>query len=650
MCGIVGRVNATRTKTFLLEELAAATRLLAHRGPDGEGLFCRGHAGLGHRRLSIVDIATGAQPMSNADRSITVTFNGEIYNYRDLRAELEARGYLFRTRSDTEVLVHGYEAWGDGMVKRLRGMFAFALWDAPHERLLIARDRVGIKPLYWAQAGGDLVFASEIKALFAFSDVPRALDEEHFAAYLALRYVPAPHTLFRGIRKLEPGHLLVFEDGRARICPYWDLPVGERPSRRVDEAEEAARWMHLLVETTRLHLMGEVPVGLFLSGGIDSTAVGWAMKAAGAGRLKSFSVGFDGESEHESELAWARIAAEGLATEHSEVRVSAGEFREALPDLAYHLDEPNADGACIPLMFLSRRAREEVVVVLSGEGADEALAGYGIYRRMLAMEHARRLGGPLVPSAAAVATPLFRRGKVRKYLSMFREPIEARYFGVGRAFSDELLIQAFGPRALDDVRSRFQPLWLRTRGAPALARMLYNDTRVWLPDDLLIKADKMSMSSSIELRVPFLDHLMLEHAWRLPPSLKLRKGVGKYLLRRAMEGRIPEAIVRRPKRGFPVPIGGWLRTVLHAACRDRLLSANSSVRSLVSDRMLQRLLEEHRRGIVDRTEELYALWVYEEWHKAYLSTELGKAARNTLKSGRPVGLWDAPGNSETLAQ
>jgi asparagine synthase (glutamine-hydrolysing) len=650
MCGIVGRVNATREKPVLLDELKAATRLLAHRGPDGEGLFRDRHVGLGHRRLSIVDVAGGAQPMSNPDRSITVVFNGEIYNYRALRRQLETQGYQFRTHSDTEVIVQGYEAWGDGVVTRLRGMFAFALWDARRERLLAARDRVGIKPLYWVEAGGDLVLASEIKALFAFADVPRALDDEQFAAYLALRYVPAPQTLFKGIRKLEPGHLLVFEKGRARLARYWDLPVEDWRSRPVDEAEEASRWTHLLLETTRMHLMGEVPVGLFLSGGIDSTAVGWAMKAAGAGRLKSFSVGFDGESDQESELAWARVAAQSLGSEHREVRVSAWDFRDGIADLVYHLDEPNSDGACIPLMFLSRRARQEVVVVLSGEGADEALAGYGIYGRMLAIERARSVGGPLVPPAASGAMRFVRRGKVRKYLSMLREPLETRYLGVGRAFSDLLLVEAFGPHALDDLRSRFEPLWRRTRGAPALARMLYNDTSVWLPDDLLIKADKMSMSSAIELRVPFLDHVMLEHAWRLPPHLKLRGRVGKYLLRLAMQGRVPETILRRPKRGFPVPIGRWLRTVLHASCRDRLLSANSSARSLLGVHVLERLLDEHRRRVVDRTEELYALWVYEEWHRAYLAQDLGKTARNLVKAERPAELWSGPNSPETLAQ
>jgi asparagine synthase (glutamine-hydrolysing) len=389
--------------------------------------------------------------------------------------------------------------------------------------------------------------------------------------------------------------------------------------------------------------MGEVPVGLFLSGGIDSTAVGWAMRAAGARRLKSFSVGFDSPSDPESELAWARVAANALGTEHREVRVGAPEFRDGLVDLVHFLDEPNADGACLPLMHLARRARQEVVVVLSGEGADEAFAGYPIYRRMLAIDRMRAAGGPVLRSAADWSMRwLVRRGKLRKYVSLLRHPIEARYAGIGRGFGDELLVEAFGPRALEDMVSRFAPLWARTEGAPLLDRMLYNDTRVWLPDDLLIKADKMAMSSSIELRVPFLDHVMVENAWRLPSAMKIRNGLVKHLLRRAMKGRIPDAILRRPKRGFPVPIGRWLRTTLYGPCRERLLAADSSARSAIGERMLRRLLDEHRRGSADRTEELYALWVFEEWHRAWLAPRRAAAGRNVVKPTAAAALWEPP--------
>ncbi len=644
MCGIVGRVNARPEAAVDGAALAAATRLLVHRGPDGEGLYLRGNVGLGHRRLAIVDVAHGAQPMASDDGRLQVVFNGEIYNHAQLRAELRARGARFHTSSDTEVLLHGYEAWGDELPKRLRGMFAFAIWDGARQRLLLARDRVGIKPLYWTRVGEDLLFSSEVKALFAFGDVPRRFDETELSSYLALRYVPAPRTLFTGIERLEPGHLITFERGRLVQRRYWDLPVTASTDRRggeaaVDANEEADRLIELLRDTVRMHLMGEVPVGLLLSGGIDSTAVGWAMKAAGTRHFKSFAVGYDGAKE--SELSWARQAARALGSEHREVRVSAVDFRDELPNLVWHLDEPNADGACIPLMLLSRRAREEVTVVLSGEGADELYAGYGAYPRMLAMDRARALLGPMAETASATGLRFLKDARARKYLGLLGRPLSRHYFGVGRGFRDELLCEAFGPQALEQLAARFEPLWRHTEGAPPLHRLLYNDTRVWLPDDLLAKADKMTMATAVELRVPFLDHVMLEHAWSLPPRMKLRGSVGKWLLRKALRGRIPQAILDRPKRGFPVPLGNWLRTSLHEACRERLLASDGTARGLLGARFLQRLLDEHRKGQNDRTEELYALWVFEEWRRAFFSPDAARPQRPLRNVLRNAGACEA---------
>jgi asparagine synthase (glutamine-hydrolysing) len=620
MCGIVGRVNADRQSRVEIAQLRAATELLAHRGPDGEGVFLEGNVGLGHRRLAVVDLVSGAQPLSNEDGSIWVTFNGEIYNHLNLRSELEAAGHRFATRADTEVLVHGYEEWGDALPSRLRGMFAFAIWDRRRRRLLMVRDRLGIKPLYWTRAGGDLLFASEIKALFAFSGVHRALNAARVPEYLALRYVPGPYTLFEGIERLQPGHALSFQDGELRTWRFWDVPFAaplRGPEQRT-EKEESERFTSLLLESVRMRLMGDVPVGLFLSGGIDSTTVAWAMKQADPSALKSFSIGFEGYSEEE--VGFARLAARAIGTEHRQVMISSAVFRDSLEDLAWHLDEPVSDGACIPLMHLAKRAWEEVVIVLSGEGADELLAGYGIYGKMLAIERAQALGGRSFEAIVALAMNRVAGPKVRKYLRISRQPIEQTYFGVGRAFGDELLAQAFGPSALRGLVARFAPYWRATEGEPVLHRLLYNDTKVWLPDDLLIKADKMTMAWAVELRVPFLDHVLLESVWRLPPSLKLRWGVGKSLLRSSMRDRIPASILRRPKRGFPVPLRQWLQGPLHDACRDELLAGGSAVRGIVGGALLLKLLEEHRTGRVDRTEELYALWLYEVWHRAFLSS------------------------------
>ncbi len=647
MCGVIGRVNAAADHRVRPEQLADGLRLMAHRGPDGEGLYLDENAGLGHRRLAILDLAGGAQPMCNEDRTIWVSFNGEIYNHQLLREELAGAGHRFATRSDTETLVHGYEQWGDELPTRLRGMFVFALWDVRKRRLLLARDRLGIKPLYFTRAGEDLVFASEIKALFAFPEVRCELNPSRAPDYFALRYVPGPETMFAGIQRLPPGHLLSWHDGAGKISRYWDVPVeaAEQRRRPRDEAEEAEVLAQQLRESVRMRLMAEVPVGLFLSGGIDSTAVAWAMKLAEPRALKSFSVGYEGDAE--GELAWARLAARAIGTEHREVEVDSKSWLERLSELAWFLDEPLSDGACIPLMQLARRAREEVVVVLSGEGADEVFGGYPIYGKQLAIEQARGLGGPLLEGAARLALKAVRSPKPRRYLAMAGKPLERRYFGVGRAFDDELLVSAFGPRALEELIHRHERHWRRTAGCPPLERMLYLDTKVWLPDDLLIKADKMTMAWAIELRVPFLDHQLLESAWTLPPALKLRRGVGKHLLRVAMAGKVPEPILRRPKRGFPIPLGRWLQGPLYGPCRERLLSSHSAVREMLGARFIGGLLEEHRRGQADRREELYALWVFEEWHRTFLSRSREQLVQQPPRS-RPELLGPAAGGAAAL--
>jgi asparagine synthase (glutamine-hydrolysing) len=637
MCGIAGRVAAAPDERVNESALWAMCEVMAHRGPDDRNVRTFGRAGFGHLRLSIVDIAGGAQPLCGCDGDVWVTYNGEIYNHRLLRAELEARGHVFRTHSDTEVLVHGWESWGEKLPERLRGMFAFAIWDAKQQVCFLSRDRVGKKPLYYAMAGRDLVFASEAKALFLQPEIEPSLDEGGLAAYLALRYVPGPGTLFRNVERLQPGHSLTFRDGAISIRRYWDVPYSQEPDRRLCEAEQVARFAQLFEESVRLRLMGEVPVGVFLSGGIDSTAVAWAMRRHADGEVKSFSVGYEGDSE--GELAYARLAAQHLGTRHREVLLTPELFGEFVPKLAWHLDEPIADAACVPLFYLARRAREEVVVVLSGEGADEVLAGYPIYRKQLLLERARSLG-PLVTALAPwlaqqldgvgagttralEAVGLKGAGRIRdrlqKYLRWSAQPLERRYLGVSRAFSNdvllgELLRSGAGPSAAERLASYFDA----TRGQGALSRMLYNDTKVWLPDDLLLKADKMSMASSIELRVPFLDQDLLALCWSLPDDLKLHGNVGKYLLRRAMAGKLPPEILRRPKKGFPVPTGAWLRGPLHAACREALLDPRGACRTFFSSAVLERLLEEHRRGETDRTEELYALWIFEAWHRRFL--------------------------------
>jgi asparagine synthase (glutamine-hydrolysing) len=624
MCGIAGRVN--QAAPVDRAEIFRMTESLAHRGPDDYGYHLRTRVGLGHRRLSIIDLAGGRQPLANEDDSCWIVFNGEIYNHAELRRELIARGHRFRTHSDTEVIVHGYEEWGADVATRLRGMFAFAIWDERQQRLTLVRDRMGIKPIYYAQVGGDLVFSSEIKSLLGARGIEGAIDEDALAAYLTLRYVPAPLTLFRGIRKLPPATVLTWQGGLVSMRNYWDLaPLETRDATPPTEAEAAADLRERVDYVTRIRLMSEVPVGAFLSGGLDSTLITAAMLRASdaRGALKTFSVGYaEDDAKSEDELAYARMAAEALGTEHHEVRVSMREAADALPRIVWHLDEPVADPACVPLYFLSRRAKEQVTVVLSGEGADEALGGYYIYRRLQRIEQLRGLLGA---SGNAALSWLGRVGaqlpsnKLRRAARMVGTPLEGSYRGVARAFDDDMAAHLLQKRAANVVERLLAPHWEATRGMTPLRRMLYLDGKVWLPDDLLVKADKMTMAHAIELRVPFLDHELMEHNWALPDHMKIAGGVGKALLRKAARGRVPQAILDRPKMGFGTPTAAWLRGGLKPLAHDLLTDGRSLARERFDLGVVRRLLSEHGEGIADRSAELWPLVVLELWHRAFMA-------------------------------
>jgi asparagine synthase (glutamine-hydrolysing) len=630
MCGIAGRVN--QSTPVDRAEIFGMTERIAHRGPDDYGYHLRPRAGLGHRRLSIIDLAGGRQPLANEDETVWIVFNGEIYNHLELRRELIARGHQFRTHSDTEAIVHAYEEWGGDCARRLRGMFAFAIWDERAHELTLVRDRLGIKPLYYAaiEAGGgrgvDLAFASEIKSLLAVADVDARLDESALAAYLALRYVPAPLTMFRGVKKLPPASVLTFGAGRFSIRSYWDL--ADRPTldtKPPTEAEAAAELRARIDHVTELRLMAEVPVGAFLSGGIDSTMITAAMLAAEGkrGALKTFSVGYHGaDTQADDELTYARLAAQALGTEHHEVRVSADAAARALPQVVWHLDEPLADPACVPLYFLAERARQEVTVVLSGEGADETLGGYHIYRRLAAVAALRQRLGAASGALSWIARlgALLPSDRLRRAAQLLDRPLEA-YRGVSRGLDDQLVTQlhnnnvhahkATGAAALAEL---LVPHWARTEGMTPLRRMLYLDTRVWLPDDILAKADKMTMAHALELRVPFLDHELVEHVWSLPDHLKVANGVGKALLRKAARGRVPRAILERPKLGFATPTAAWLRSGLREQLRAALTDQRSLARERFAAPVVAALIERHQQG-ADLSADLWPLLVLEVWLK-----------------------------------
>jgi asparagine synthase (glutamine-hydrolysing) len=629
MCGIAGRVN--QSAPVDRAEIFRMTERLAHRGPDDYGYHLRTRVGLGHRRLSIIDRAGGRQPLANEDETVWIVFNGEIYNHLALRRELLGRGHRFRTRSDTEAIVHAYEEWGADCAQRLRGMFAFAIWDERAQRLTLVRDRLGIKPIYYSELDGDLAFASEIKSLLCVRTIDSSVDDDALTAYLALRYVPAPLTMFRGIYKLPPATVLTWQGGRMSLSCYWDLAqLPTRDATPPTEVEATAELRARVDEVTEMRLMAEVPVGAFLSGGLDSTLITAAMRRAEAARgaLKTFSVGYaEADAQGEDELAYARLAAHALGTEHREVRVSMREAAEALPRIVWHLDEPVADPACVPLYFLARRAKEEVTVVLSGEGADEALGGYYIYRKRERLERWRqRLGG----GAAALAW-LARLGarlpapRLQRAAQAVALPLEDGYRGVSRAFDDDVVMRLHNNgmvqvhnKARDVLQRLLGPHWEATRGLSALRRMLYLDGRVWLPDDLLVKADKMTMAHAVELRVPFLDHELMEFAWALPDHFKIAGGVGKALLRRAARGRVPPAILARPKQGFATPTAAWLRGGLRPLAHDLLGDGRSLARARFDGGFVRALLARHEAG-EDLSAELWPLLVLELWHRAFVA-------------------------------
>jgi asparagine synthase (glutamine-hydrolysing) len=541
-----------------------------------------------------------------------------MYNYQNLRNDLVARGHRFKSTSDTEVIIHAYEEYGDRCLEHFRGMFAFAIWDGPRRQLFAARDRLGEKPFYYAQWDGTFLFASEIKAILAHPEARRSLDTEALDQYFAFRYVPGPLTMFSGITKLQPGYSLVVKDGVITTRQYWDFNAIE--TRRITYAAAEEEFTELLKESVRMRLMSEVPLGVFLSGGVDSSAVVALMSEIVTEPVKTFSVGYSGDAA-ENEFEYARMVADRYHTEHHEFRLTADDFLGFLPKLVWHLDEPIADASTIPLFFISRLAKEHVTVVLSGEGADELLGGYYIYKKMLQLETLRSIpGAGLAAGAAAAAAHLLGKRKVERYANLMKLPLEQRYTGVSRVFSRDERTRLFSARSgiepctSADVIARY---YERVAGKHSLDRMLYLDTKVWLPDDLLMKADKMTMATSVELRVPFLDHLLVEYAASLPASFKIRGNETKYLLKHALESRLPREVLYRAKKGFPVPVSRWFREKA-AGVREVLLDPGSACRDYCNVAVLEQLIRDHESSATDMSDQLWPFLVFEFWYKEYL--------------------------------
>ena len=629
MCGITGKLtyDAPAVEPDLL---AAMTDAVAHRGPDSGGYYFGEGIGLGHRRLSIIDLSTGDQPLSNEDGSVWVVFNGEIYNFADVRAELEALGHRFRTRTDTEIIVHGYEQWGADAVERFRGMFAFAVWDARARRLLLARDRLGVKPLYYAPLADGLVFGSEIKSILQDPAVPRDWRADALDAYLTLEYIPGPATIYRHIHKLPPGHLLIAERGRVQVRQYWDLQfTGDGDPAR--ESEYLERLDALLRESVRLRLISDVPLGAFLSGGIDSTAVVAYMMETSDAPVVTTSVGFAEKAF--DELAHAKVVADHLGCEHHPV-VANPDVRDLLPKLAWHLDEPFADPSAVPTYYVSAAARETVTVALSGDGGDEAWAGYTwhhVERWELRARGALGAAGSKVASLAAHAVPRRIKGvRSARHLGLSLDEACARKRGYA-IFEDEFkrtLYSADLAAALQgsDPYAPLRAAYAACQSADPLDRALYMDVKTYMVDDVLMKVDKMSMAVSLETREPLLDHKLLEFAATVPTPLKLRGNTRKYLLRRILEPRVPASILERGKQGFEPPTGEWLRGPLAEMTSALLLDGRLRDRGLFDARTLARLWDEHRTGRRDHRERLWALVMLELWFREFIDGAGARAA------------------------
>jgi asparagine synthase (glutamine-hydrolysing) len=630
MCGIAGIVASDRLEPADHDRVARMRDVISHRGPDDAGTFLDEQAGLGHRRLSIVDLAAGHQPLSNEDDTIWIVFNGEIYNHAGIRARLETAGHRYKTRSDTETIVHAYEQWGDACVDHLRGMFAFALWDRPRRRLLLARDRLGVKPLYWAMAGNRLLFGSEIKAILESGLVRAEANEAALPELLGTRYLSGAETLFKGIRRLLPGHTLVFEHGALSTRSYWDVPVGRTAEDLAGLSDEdmVRRFRELLEEAVRIRLMADVPLGMFLSGGLDSSAIAAMMAPMIDRPLKTFSVAF--KETAFSELDYARQVASAIKADAHEIVIDDQDFFGALPRLIWHEDEPLAHPSSVPLYFVSALAREHVKVVLTGEGSDELLAGYGKYPRALVNWRAASAYGavpaPLRHWISETLVPHLpsRLGRYarRSFLAMPRTP-EAMFFdnfaAIGLKRQGSLLAprfasQATPERAYGTSRAFFDA---PNGSSTTLDRLLYTDLKTYLVE-LLMKQDQMSMAASIESRVPFLDQRLVEFAAALPARMKLRGFKTKWILREAVRGILPAGILARRKMGFPVPFAVWMKGPWSSLARDVLLDSRSRGRGIIEPAAVERLIAAHSAGKTDGGDALWSLLNLELWYRTHI--------------------------------
>jgi asparagine synthase (glutamine-hydrolysing) len=603
MCGIAGFTHAERSvEPDLIRE---ATTSLVHRGPDQQGVYESEHVSLGAVRLTIIDLVSGEQPMRSEDGDTVLVYNGEVYNHAELRAELQALGHRFITHSDTEVVLHAFLEWDTGCFRRLRGMFGLALWRESSRRLVLARDRLGIKPLYFSRKGYDIYFSSELKGILCHPDIERALDLEGLNCYLRVNYVPAPFTLVKGIEKLLPGHILTWQRGTVKVEPYWSLPTSSQKAWSLGAAKEQLDY--LLQESVKEHMIADVPVGLWASGGLDSSTILHYASQVSSKPLKTFSITFKGRSFDES--AYIREAAQRYGTEHTEVDLSTGtNLEEAIQEFAYYSDEPNADAGCLPVWFLAEMSARQVKVALSGEGADELLGGYVTY---LASRYARRaqwLPAPLRKMALAALRlwpasdeKISFEYKLKRFLRGSLLPSDEGHIFWNGTFSEEEkaeILEGADPAPMLKILAHMPPL-------DGLNRYLLFDQQYYLPDDILYKSDRMGMAHSLEVRPPFLDHRLVEFAASLPENYKVRGSQLKFLLKELMKDKLPTPILRRKKEGFDIPAHDWFRGVLKPLLLDTVSERAVRETQIFRWDAVQSVIKRH----LERRENLgYHLW------------------------------------------
>jgi asparagine synthase (glutamine-hydrolysing) len=624
MCGIAGFLETRPESPF--EHRPAPRELLSdmcdvirHRGPDDQGLWTSDGVALGMRRLSIIDLSTGQQPIFNEDSTVATVFNGEIYNFRELRSDLERRGHRFATATDTEVIVHAYEEWGTDAIRRLRGMFGLAIWDARTRTLMLARDRVGIKPLYYAQSPSRLYFGSELKSLLCAPDLPRDIDLDALDHYLSFLYTPRDGSIFRGIHKLLPGHLLVWRDGKTSISRFWNPRVEETFAG--SEAEATEQLGSVLADAVRSHLVSDVPLGAFLSGGIDSSVVVGLMSRVSADRVKTFSIGFDEPGF--DELTYARRVASHFGTEHHEFVVRPDGVA-ILDDVIHHFDEPFADASAIPTWYVSSIAREYVTVALSGDGGDELFGGYDRYLPHPRVARFDRYATATLRKLAATCAehwPRAARGK--NFLRHVARDHVGRYLDSIRYFSADdkaALLTADVREHLrgSDAEARLGAHFAPYAHLPWNSQMMHFDADTYLPEDVLVKVDRMSMAHSLECRVPLLDNEVLDFASTLPADFKIRNGRRKHVLKEVARALLPPDLIDRRKHGFSVPIGVWFRGSMRELFADTLLSQKSRARGYFDQSFVARLVDEHLSGTRDHTLRLWQLVIFERWHAQYV--------------------------------